>query len=134
MVIRKEALEEIGGFDESIAVGFGDVDLCLRAGQRGYRVIFSPYAELVHHESYTRGTSSANKDPHPEDSALYRSKWKQLMQAGDPFYNRGFSLTSTSWAIQLPLNCTFTVRRRIVTRNLDTKRETVSFSAPANPA
>ncbi len=134
MLIRKEAFEEVAGFDKSIAVGFGDVDLCLRVGQRGYRILFCPYAELVHHESYTRGTSSANKDPHPEDSALYRSKWKQLMQAGDPFYNRGFSLTSTSWAIQLPLNCTFTVRRRIVTRNLDTKRETVSFSAPANPA
>jgi GT2 family glycosyltransferase/glycosyltransferase involved in cell wall biosynthesis len=129
MLIRREAFEEIGGFDESIAVGFGDVDLCLRVGQRGYRVVFCPYAQLVHHESYTRGTSNPNRDPHPEDSALYHSKWKQLLQAGDPFYNPGFSLTSTSWAYRLPLNCSYQIRRRIVHRDLKSGRETHSFSA-----
>ena len=130
MLIRKDAFEEVAGFDESIAVGFGDVDLCLRVGQRGYRVVFCPYAELVHHESYTRGTSF-KKDPHPEDSALYRFKWKELLQAGDPYYNPSLSATSTTWAIKLPLNCSYQIRRRIVRRDRQSGRETVSFSPVA---
>jgi GT2 family glycosyltransferase/glycosyltransferase involved in cell wall biosynthesis len=129
LLIRRDAFEEISGFDEAIAVGFGDVDLCLRAGQAGYRVVMCPYAELVHHESYTRGIST--RDPHPEDSALFRFKWKKLLEAGDPFYSPALSLTSTSWAIKLPLNCSYEIRRRIVKRDRQSGRATVSFSSTA---
>ena len=127
LLIRKEAYEEVSGFDESITVGFGDVDLCLRVAERGYRVLFCPYAELVHHESYTRGTSA--EDTHPEDTALYRSKWQPLMQAGDPYYNPGLSLQSTTWEVKNPLNCNFRIRRRIVKRDRDSGKLTVSFSS-----
>jgi GT2 family glycosyltransferase len=126
MLVRRDAFEEVGGFDEAIAVGFGDVDLCLRVGERGYRIVFCPHAELLHHESYTRGTST--KDPHPEDSALFRFKWKKLLDTGDPFYSPSLSLTSTSWAIKLPLHCSYAIRRRIVARDLESGRETISSS------
>jgi GT2 family glycosyltransferase len=127
LLIRRDAFEEIGGFDEAILVGFGDVDLCLRAGERGYRIVFCPHAKLVHHESYTRGTSTI--DPHPEDSALYRFKWKELLHAGDPFHSPGLSLTSTQWALKNPLHCDFDIRRRIVRgESQDGKRGRVHFS------
>jgi GT2 family glycosyltransferase len=125
MLIRAEAFREVGGFDESILVGFGDVDLCLRAGAKGYRVLFCPHAELVHHESYTRGTSTV--DPHPADSALYRFKWKEFLKAGDPYHSPGLSLYSTNWTLKHPLHCDFDVRRRIVKRVSD--REEISFSS-----
>jgi GT2 family glycosyltransferase len=125
MLARKDAFDAVGGFDEAIAVGFGDVDLCLRIAEKGYRIVMCPPAELVHHESKTRGTSV--EDPHPRDSALYRAKWKHLLDAGDPYYSPGLSLTSTSWALKRPLHCSFPIRRRIVTREPG-GREYVSFS------
>jgi GT2 family glycosyltransferase/glycosyltransferase involved in cell wall biosynthesis len=129
MLIRQEAFREVGGFDEAILVGFGDVDLCLRIGAKGYRILFCPHAQLLHHESYTRGSSSS--DPHPADSALYRFKWRELLQAGDPYYSPGLSLFSTNWALKQPLHCDFGVRRRIVRRA--SGRDDVSFS-PAQAA
>ena len=129
LLMRADAFREVQGFDEAIAVGFGDVDLCLRAGERGYRVIISPHARLVHHESYTRGTSTI--DPHPEDSALFRLKWKQVLRAGDPFYNPGYSNEHTHWPVKQPLNCTYEIRRRIARRDPQTGRTVLAFSAPS---
>lgn len=115
MLIRRDVFEAVDGFDEAIAVGFGDVDLCLRIGGLGYRVVFCPHAELVHHESLTRGISS--HDPHPADTALYLARWRALIAAGDPYYNPGLSLSSTTWAVKKPLNCTFKLRPRVATRD-----------------
>ena len=129
MLIRREVFEQVRGFDEAIAVGFGDVDLCLRAWQKGFRILFCPFASLMHHESYTRGTSV--KDPHPVDSALFRLKWKTLLRTGDPYHNPGLSLTSSNWALARPLHCSFPIRRRIVTRGLESGLEKVSFSSTA---
>lgn len=127
MLARKDAFEAVGGFDDAIAVGFGDVDLCLRIAEKGYRIVVCPFAELVHHESKTRGTSV--EDPHPHDSALYLEKWRHLLDAGDPYYSPGLSLTSTSWALRRPLHCSFSIRRRIVSREAG-GLEFVSFSRP----
>jgi GT2 family glycosyltransferase len=125
MLVREDAFREVGGFDEAILVGFGDVDLCLRVGAKGYRILFCPHAELLHHESSTRGTSAI--DPHPADSALYRFKWRDLLRAGDPYHSPGLSLYSTNWMLKQPLHCDFGLRRRIVKRDSD--REEITFSA-----
>jgi len=131
MLVRADAFRAVEGFDEAIAVGFGDVDLCLRIGERGYRVILSPHARLVHHESYTRGTSRV--DPHPKDSALFRLKWKQVLRAGDPFYNPGYSNEHTHWPVKQPLNVAFDLRRRVVKRDPATGQTRVGFSAQQDP-
>jgi GT2 family glycosyltransferase len=124
MLVREEAFREVRGFDEAILVGFGDVDLCLRIGANGLRILFCPHAELLHHESYTRGTSTI--DPHPADSALYRFKWKELLKVGDPYHSPSLSLNSTNWMLKHPLHCDFEVRRRIVKRG--PHRDEVTFS------
>ena len=114
LLMRRDVFEQIGGFDSRLAVGFGDVDLCLRALEAGYRIIFCPDAVLLHHESYTRGTS--NIDPHPGDTTEFQVRWADFIKKGDPYYNPGLSLTSTSWAVRNPLHCTFELRRRIYER------------------
>jgi GT2 family glycosyltransferase len=129
LLIRKETFEEISGFDESFAVGFGDVDICLRAAARGNRILFCAQAQLVHYESTTRGTSS--EDTHPEDTALYRSKWRQLLEAGDPYYNPGLSLESTTWQVKPQLNRNSVVRRRIVKRDKESGRDDVAIISAA---
>ncbi len=128
LLMRRDAFERVGGFDETIAVGFGDVDLCLNARQAGYRIVFCPHAQLVHHESFTRGTSTV--DPHPEDSQRYRAKWRWLIDAGDPYYHPGLSLTSSNWSLRQPLPCRFEIRRRVVRRESPGGLEAASFSPP----
>ena len=111
LLMRKDAFHKIGGFDETLAVGFGDVDLCLRVRDQGYVVLYCAYAELLHHESYTRGKSAV--DPHPEDSALFQAKWRKMLKAGDPYYNPGFSLMNTSWHYANPMPCHIDIKRRV---------------------
>jgi GT2 family glycosyltransferase len=127
LLIRREVFEQVAGFDEALAVGFGDVDLCLRVGECGYRVLYCPYAELVHHESYTRGKSKV--DPHPADSALFLSKWQKLLQAGDFYFNPGLSLMSTSWQTKYPLNYILDIKRRIFKRNEVSGKQIMTHSS-----
>ena len=115
LLIRKDAFDKIGGFDESLAVGFGDVDLCLRVHEHGYSVLYCAQAELLHHESYTRGKSAV--DPHPEDSARFQAKWRTLLKAGDPYYNPGFSLMNTSWHYANPMISSFEIKPRVFKRS-----------------
>jgi GT2 family glycosyltransferase len=93
----------VSGFDENMAVGFGDVDLCLRIGQAGYRCIYSPDSSLVHHESLTRGKDGG--DPHPNDTVFFKSRWKDLLATGDPFYHPAYSSYSFSWHYADTLPC-----------------------------
>ncbi|HUP31213.1 MAG TPA: glycosyltransferase [Usitatibacter sp.] len=125
MLIRRDAFEEVGGFDEMLEVGFGDVDLCLRVGQRGYRILQCPHATLVHHESMSRGLNNA----HPADSALYEAKWHELLRSGDPYYNPGLSLTSTTWQAKSPLHCEAAIVRRVVSIDRARGRQSITFSA-----
>jgi GT2 family glycosyltransferase len=98
LLMRRDAFEKIEGYDESLAVGFGDVDLCLRSRAAGYRVIFCADVTLIHHESYTRGKTFSG-DPHPEDSAKFLKRWKPIIQAIDPYYNPNLDITRQDWAM-----------------------------------
>ena len=93
LMTRKSLYEELGGLNEKdLPVAFNDVDFCLRARDAGYRVIWTPYAELYHHESRSRG-----KDDSPEkrkrfegEIAFMRRRWAALIES-DPYYNPNLS-------------------------------------------
>jgi GT2 family glycosyltransferase/glycosyltransferase involved in cell wall biosynthesis len=119
MLIRREVFEEIEGFDDKLAVGFGDVDLCLKVVTRGHRILFCPGEALIHHESVTRGKST--EDPHPEDSAYFVRKWKKFLTDGDPYFNPNLSLFSTAWHVKVPLVHELALKRRVC--KLDRKHE-----------
>ncbi|MDD5280390.1 glycosyltransferase family 2 protein [Acidithiobacillus sp.] len=97
-LIRVDAFESVNGFDEQLEVGFGDVDICLRVIDAGYRIIFCADAELIHHESISRGKSTT--DPHPADSLYFFNRWHGYINKGDPYYNPNLSLVNTDWRLK----------------------------------
>jgi GT2 family glycosyltransferase len=87
MLLRKSIFDEVGGFEEeNLPIQFNDVDLCLRIRERGYYVVYTPYAELYHHESVTRGHFSGDRT----ENLYMREHWGEVMDR-DPYYNPNFS-------------------------------------------
>jgi len=96
MMTRTEVFHETGGFDENLRVAFSDIDFCLRVRDKGFQVVFTPYACLHHYESATRGAW------HPEeDTRTMRNRWGSLIAAGDPFYNPNLTLTHEDFRLRL---------------------------------
>ena len=94
MMVKKELYQKVGGMDEAFQVAFNDIDFCLRVRETGKLVVFQAYAELYHHESLTRGyeTSQKNKKRFKEEIKLFKTRWKDLLEAGDPYYNSNLTL------------------------------------------
>jgi GT2 family glycosyltransferase len=86
LMIRRSVFEEVGGLDEALTVAFNDVDLCLKVREKGYRVVYTPHAELYHYESSSRGYQRR-----PEENLLVRKRWAEELDH-DPYYNPNFSL------------------------------------------
>jgi O-antigen biosynthesis protein len=95
LVIRKSVYEEVGGLDEELAVAFNDVDFCLRVREAGYRNIWTPHAELYHHESASRGN---DMDPDKFQRFTSEVRWMETRWAGhferDPAYNPNLTLNA----------------------------------------
>jgi GT2 family glycosyltransferase len=102
MLMPKPVFDRIGGFDEGFVLAFNDVDICLAVLAAGYRVVWTPDAELYHLESKTRG---------PEDTAekerrfkreydLFHLKWGAFLRAGDPYYSPHFRLDRPDFALK----------------------------------
>uniref|UniRef100_UPI002A823D7D glycosyltransferase family 2 protein n=1 Tax=Eisenbergiella porci TaxID=2652274 RepID=UPI002A823D7D len=89
LMVKKKLYEEAGGLDEGFAVSLNDVDFCLKLRQLGYLNVFTPFAELYHYESVSRGldTDGEKAARYNEESARFREKWKVQLEAGDPYYN-----------------------------------------------
>jgi GT2 family glycosyltransferase len=86
MIIKRSTFEELGGFDEAFHVGFGDLDLCMRAHARGYLNVYTPHAELFHHESASIAGIRAAAS-RTADSAFFLERWRAVLEDGDPYYN-----------------------------------------------
>jgi GT2 family glycosyltransferase len=103
MVLNKSAFEAVGGFDETLAVAYNDVDLCLRLSAQGYRNVWTPYAELYHFESISRGDDlqGENRPRFLAESQAMRDRWRGLLSA-DPYYNPNLSLTRADLWLAYP--------------------------------
>ena len=101
MMVRRDAFLEVGGFTEQLAVSFNDVDLCLKIGSTGRRVIYTPRAELIHHESISRGIDSRpDQKSRAQAEALYMmQKWPEAIKR-DPFYNINLTRNKENWSIK----------------------------------
>jgi GT2 family glycosyltransferase len=86
MMMRRSVFDQIGGFDENYSLAFNDIEICLRAILAGYRVVYTPFARLVHHEGATR----SNYKPSADIKLAYQHL-KPLIEQGDPFYNPNLS-------------------------------------------
>ncbi len=105
LMMRKSLFEELGGLDEGFAVSLNDVDLCIRAWKSGHVNVFTPFAELYHFESVSRGLDDKGEKAkrYDRESAAFREKWKDLLEKGDPYYNPNFSLDRSDFALKLDL-------------------------------
>jgi GT2 family glycosyltransferase len=99
LLTRKALFEELGGFDEAFAISYNDVDLCLRMRERGYLVVYTPYAVLYHHQSASRGPYDPVKDRQFEERL--RQRWKPVFEAGDPYYNPHLTLEGFDFSLRL---------------------------------
>jgi glycosyltransferase involved in cell wall biosynthesis len=102
-LVKREAYLQMRGLDENLAVTFNDVDLCLRLREAGYRILWTPYAELIHHESASRGfDNSVPKQVRFLAEVDYmKSKWGDKLQR-DPFYNPNLSLDENLFTLAFP--------------------------------
>lgn len=101
LMVKKKHYKEVGGLDETFAVSLNDIDFCLRLRKKGYYNVFTPFAELYHYESLSRG-----KDDDGEKAARYqkecdffKERYKEILEKGDPFYNPNLSLKE-SWELR----------------------------------
>ncbi len=103
LLVRREWFDRLGGLDESFAVALNDVDFCLRLRGLGLLNVFTPFAELYHFESKSRGLddSSERAARYDEESARFREKWKAVLEAGDPYYNPNFSLDRSDFSLRI---------------------------------
>ena len=93
MAIRADVLRAVGGFDEAMPLAYNDVDLCLRLRSAGWRILWTPAAELLHRElaSVGRHSVGARAEQFARDVALMGQRWRPALDA-DPFYNVNLSL------------------------------------------
>lgn len=98
LMTRRAVFEELGGFDEAFAVSYNDVDLCLRIRDRGYLVVYTPYAVLYHHQSASRGAYDPEKDRKYEE--LLRERWQRVFEEGDPYYHPHLTLSDFDFTLR----------------------------------
>ncbi len=93
LLCRTDAFREVGMFDaEKLTIAFNDVDLCLKIGQAGYRIIYTPAVIAEHHESLSRGSDLLEHNLarfYAENQVMW-DRWGPLIRR-DPFYNPHFS-------------------------------------------
>lgn len=101
LMIRRNVYEEINGLNEDLAVAFNDIDFCLKVRKKGYLIVFSPYAEMYHYESKSRG-----KDDTKEKSARFESEIKTFhntwgLWIRDPYYNDNLTLDKEDFSLRV---------------------------------
>lgn len=90
MMVSKKLFDEVGGFEEKLAVAYNDVDLCMKFLEKGYVNVFTPFAELYHHESKTRGQENTpeKEERFKKEVEIFESRWGKDIE--DPYYNPNF--------------------------------------------
>lgn len=102
MMVKKQIFQEVGGFEEKLAVAFNDVDFCLKVREKGYLVVYDPYVELYHDESKTRGAEDTKEKVRRFQGEIeyMRKRWMNLLKQGDPYYNPNLSLKKWDYSIR----------------------------------
>lgn len=103
LLIKRKLFLEVGGLDESFAVSLNDVDFCLKVREKGYLNIFTPFAELYHYESKSRGLDDSGENAlrYDEESVRFRDRWRAVLDKGDPYYNVNFSLDRSDYSLKV---------------------------------
>lgn len=88
-MMRREVFDKVGRFDES-SHAFNDIDLCMKIREKGYLIVFPPYAELYHHDSLSGGNedTSEKQTRFKKEIELFKKKWGNIFTEGNLYYNQ----------------------------------------------
>lgn len=115
MMMRRDVFDAVGGFDDQrYVLAFSDVEICLRIRAKGYRIVYTPFARLLHHESATRG---ANTPVHDQRACIQDTL--TILKAGDPYFNANLSHLSTSPSLIRFEEPSVAERTAIVLKNIE---------------
>ncbi len=103
LLVKKSLFDQVGGLDEPFAISLNDVGFCLKRRALGYLNVFTPFAELYHYESASRGLDDNGEkaERYNRESEHFRTKWKEVLDAGDPYYNPNFSLDRSDFSLRI---------------------------------
>ena len=103
LMVKKALFDQVGGLEEEFAISLNDVDFCLKLRELGLLNVFTPFAELFHYESVSRGLDDQGEkvQRYNKESERFREKWKTLLEAGDPYYNVNFSLDRSDFSLKI---------------------------------
>lgn len=102
-MIPRKVYDEVGGLEEGYAVAFNDVDLCMKIRKAGYLIVYTPYTELYHYESKSRGFEDTPQKVARFNTEInrFKSRWGKELEAGDPYYNPNLTLASEDFALDV---------------------------------
>jgi GT2 family glycosyltransferase len=100
LMVRRTVFEEVGGFDEQLAVAYNDVDLCLKIQAAGYNNVCLPHAVLYHFESKSRGAdvADAKAERLRAEADVMRARWR-IGEIEDPHYNVNLTLEREDYSV-----------------------------------
>ncbi len=103
LLVKKTLFDKVGGLDEGFAISLNDVDFCLKLRELGYLNVFTPFAECFHYESISRGLDNEGEkaERYNRESEQFRTRWKAVLDAGDPYYNPNFSLDRSDFSLKV---------------------------------
>ncbi|MDE6925563.1 MAG: glycosyltransferase family 2 protein [Acetatifactor sp.] len=103
LLVKKSLYEAVGGLEEEFAISLNDVDFCLKLREKGLLNVFTPFAELFHYESVSRGLDDNGEkaERYNRESGKFRKKWEKELEAGDPYYNPNFSLDRSDYSLKI---------------------------------
>lgn len=103
LLVRTSVFNQVGGFDEAYQVAMGDVDLCMKIRACGFLIVWTPFAELYHYESSSRGADDSIEKQQRLEKEITRLNhlWDDIFRDGDPYYNRNLTLDKEDFSLRL---------------------------------
>jgi GT2 family glycosyltransferase len=104
LVVRRSVWDEVEGMDaRNLPVAFNDIDFCIRVRKAGHEIVWTPYAELYHHESTTRGPDTGPRaDAFKREVAYMETRWGFETLRCDPYYNPNLALDAEDYSLAWP--------------------------------
>lgn len=103
LMVKKHLYDKVGGLSTDFEVSLNDVDFCLKLREKGYLNVFTPFAELYHFESISRGLDNTGERAkrYDRESEYFKKKWEKVLSKGDPYYNPNFSLDRSDYSLKI---------------------------------
>lgn len=103
LMTRKDVFLSVGGFNENeLKVAANDVDYCLRVRKKGLRIVYTPFSELIHYESISRGYEDTYEkiERFNKEKTYFAKQWLKILNSGDPYYNPNLTLDREDFSLK----------------------------------